>query len=253
MPITKTVSSEPLFTVRRQLAKRTKTEGNAITVALTRSGEKYQASFSFGDGLTAMFGEKYLVFSSLTDEKRIYFKFDDDGYKCSHTNRFCRCLASISEKDAEKFRELWAGKRYELNKERTYFYIEREDPLEALFKEEIDNEDLMVSAMQSLKRGKKLPKKKPDIQTPNFVWMSPMPESGIQDKKVLAILSRMREKGYISLTDLRSMNMTDREYYQATTDLITTYGYALVDVPCINDTGKKFFVKALYNGTGEWE
>ena len=268
MSVKKVVSTEPEWENSRKTIGFNKscTPHDSVDVSLITAGEssagkmRYHASFRFGEDFLNLFGEKTLVFSSVADDKRIYFKIDDRGFKCVRYKSFVRVQFTVKNEAIATFMNIWSGKQYKVKRERGYFYIEQEDPLEALFndtqngtEQEIDRESIMHSAMQSLKTGKGLPKKNTIEPPVTTVWMTPMPESVIHDKKVLAVLSRMKEKGFVAMSDLRMMNMSDRDYYKAVNDLVTVYGYAIVDIPCVNDTGKRFFVKALYNGTGAWE
>lgn len=255
MSVKKVVSNEPEWAyVARKQRKTGKPKTDMVTPT-TYNAAIPEACFKFTGKYAELFGEKHIVFSKLDNPERIYFKLDDSGYKATRT----KTTASVKFKiyDVKQaFDELWVGKSYEIHEERGYYYIERVDEIEALFEEP---EEVTEVTMNRLKKGKGLPKetKQPtrkNTEPPaNAVYMTPMPESGINDKKVLAVLTRMKEKGFVAMRDLKGMNLNDREYYKAVNDLVMVYGYSIVDIPCIDSTGKRFFVKALYNGTGVWE
>lgn len=268
MSVKKIIDTEPKWEVKKGSVYKTKkpsTHSDSVAVTLTTSGTninsdkvRLTASFRFGEDYLNVFGEKYLVFSNITDENRIYFKIDDYGYKCVRYKASARCQFALKQETASKFIELWCGKQYKVMQERWYYYIERTDPLEALFDDPPEDEITEVT-MNRLKKGKALPvetkKPKSNTFTPpvNSVFMAPMPESGIKDKKVLAVITRMKEKGYVSMYDIKGMGMNDKEYYKAVGELLTVYGYTIVDIPCIDHTGKRFFIKSLFNGTGEFK
>lgn len=246
MSVKKVVSNEPAWEyVARKQRKTGKPKTDMVTPT-TYNAVIPEACFKFTGKYAELFGEKHLVFSKLDNPERIYFKLDDTGYKATRT----KTTASVKFKiyDVKQaFENLWVGESYEIHEERGYFYIEREEPIEALFEEP-------EKVMKALKTEKVPTVKKTSIEPPaNAAFMAPMPESGINDKKVLAVLTRMKEKGFVAMRDLKGMNLNDREYYKAVGDLVMVYGYAIVDIPCIDSTGKRFFVKALYNGTGVWE
>ena len=246
MSVKKVVNNEPEWAyVARKQHKTGKPKTDMVTPT-TYNAAIPEACFKFTGKYAELFGEKHIVFSKLDNPKRIYFKLDDTGYKATRT----KTTASVKFKiyDVKQaFEELWVGKSYEIHEERGYYYIERVDEIEALFEEP-------EKVMKALKTEKVPTVKKAGIEPPaNAVFMAPMPESGIKDKKVLAVLTRMKEKGYVAMRDLKGMNLNDREYYKAVNDLVAVYGYSVVDIPCIDSTGKRFFVKALYNGTGVWE
>lgn len=280
MTTKKMVSTEPEWAYVAK--KRRRTALKDTVTPITYNAAIPEACFKFGGKYAELLGEKHVVFSKLDDPNRIYFKIDDRGYKVTRTNRGAYVKFKIYDMK-EKFEALWCGKSYEINEERGYYFIERRDELENLFEtprlelqfiteKKTDRMQLLIrpSSRDALKKiadekatsvndlVNKIVENyidsaetKPALR--NGVSVTPTPESVINDKKVLALLSNLHEKGSVSLVDIKAMNMNDREYFKALNDLIITYGYATVQIPCINHTGKRFYVTALYNGTGEWK
>lgn len=242
MTAKKMVSTEPAWTITRKKAY-TRKPTNTVTLCVVNS-EKPEVRFVFNGENAVLFGEKYIVFSDITNPERIYFKIASNGYKTTRYKTSAQVHFRVDEETKKAFEEIWAGSDYEVKQERSYYYVESK--IEALF----DEPETVMNAL----KVEKVPTKKAGIAPPaGAEWLAPMPESGISNKKVLAVLARIKEKGYVALSDLKVLNMNDRDYYNAVTDLVKIYGYAIVDIPCIDATGKRYFVKALYNGTGEWE
>lgn len=247
MSVKKVVSNEPEWIIKRRKSYAVKKTTDTVSVYVVKT-ERPEIRFVFNGKCAEVFGERYMVFSDITNPNRIYFKIDDDkGYKTTRYKTHTQVHFVVTEEQREAVKALWVGADYEVHEERGYYYIERVDEIEALF-------DEPERVMKALKTEKVPTVKKTSIEPPtNAAFMAPMPESGINDKKVVAVLTRMKEKGFVAMRDLKGMNMNDREYYKAVGDLVMVYGYAIVDIPCIDATGKRFFVKALYNGTGVWE
>lgn len=238
MVVKKMVSNEPEWVFARKKDYNKHKTTDTITPFVVNS-DRPEVRFVFNGRCAELFGEKYIVFSDIANPERIYFKIDASrGYKATRYKKTTQVHFICTEEQRTAFSNLWIGADYEVHEQRGYFYIERKDEIEALFEEP-------KQLYMDLKSHHEPPA--------NAAYMSPMPESGITDKKVLAVLSRMKERGYVALYDLKAMNMNDREYYKAVNDLVMVYGYAIVDIPCVDATGKRFYVKALYNNTGVWE
>lgn len=289
MSVKKVVSNEPEWIIKRKKSYAVKKATDTVSVYVVKT-ERPEIRFVFNGKCAEVFGERYMVFSDITNPNRIYFKIDDDkGYKTTRYKTHTQVHFQVSEEQREAVKALWVGADYEVHEERGYYYIERVDEIETLFEEapkpiaqrlelkfvperKSDRMQLLVrpSSRDALKRiadekntsvndlvnsivETYIDKKEQKQTMQNAITVNPTPESVINDKKVLALLANMKGKGFVSLVDIKSMNMNDREYFRALNDLVITYGYATVNVPCVNHTGKKYYVTALYNGTGVWE